>query len=114
MMVRSWENAEHYFWGQECEGFRLLAREDLSVIEERIPPGAGEVSHFHAKARQLFYVLSGALSIQVETETFVVRQRESLEVPPGSIHCVRNPYEADARFLVISSPSTQGDRTNTE
>ena len=43
-------NAEHYVWGEVCEGWRLLDRPDLSVIHERIPPGRGEVSHYHSRA----------------------------------------------------------------
>ena len=30
-------NAEHYPWGQGCEGWRLLKGDDLSVIQERVP-----------------------------------------------------------------------------
>ena len=38
----STESAEHYRWGEACDGWQLLAREDLSVIEERMPPGTAE------------------------------------------------------------------------
>ena len=47
-MTRNRSNAEHYVWGDGCDGWRLLDRPDLSVIEERIPPGRGEVVHFHS------------------------------------------------------------------
>jgi mannose-6-phosphate isomerase-like protein (cupin superfamily) len=88
-------NAPHYVWGEVCEGWRLLAREDLSVIQERIPPGRGEVRHYHRRARQLFFVLEG-----------------ELEIPPGRRHRVWNPASADALFLVVSAPTTQGDRVD--
>ncbi len=39
------ENAEHYSWGDICEGWHLLKADALSVIEERIPPGGSEVRH---------------------------------------------------------------------
>jgi mannose-6-phosphate isomerase-like protein (cupin superfamily) len=110
--VTSRANAEHYVWGSACEGWRLLDRADLSVIEERIPPDAGEVRHRHQAARQLFYVLTGTLDIEREGEHHALHAGDSLEIPPGTPHQVRNRTAADVRFLVISSPTTRGDRTN--
>jgi hypothetical protein len=31
--------AEHYAWGEHCQGWRLVNNADLSVIEEIMPPG---------------------------------------------------------------------------
>ena len=106
--------AEHYTWGDGCDGWRLLSREDLSVIEERIPPGHGEVSHFHTWARQLFYILSGRLVLYLPDESVEAGRGQSFEVAPGIIHRVHNPFEEDAVLLVISSPTTAGDRTNAQ
>jgi len=112
MPAQSRENAEHYTWGDACDGWRLLSRSELSVIEERIPPGRGEVHHFHDRARQLFYVLSGRLRIELPAESVDVCPGQSLEVAPTVVHRVHNPFQADAVFLVISAPTTLGDRTN--
>ena len=43
--------AQHYEWGDGCEGWHLVRAQNLSVIEERMPPGAREVRHWHARAR---------------------------------------------------------------
>jgi len=113
-MTKNTANAEHYQWGQVCDGWRLLERSDLSVIQERIPPGAGEISHFHHRARQLFFVLSGELQIQLGELRLHLSPGDSLEVPPGAHHRVRNEGSVDATFLVVSAPTTQGDRVNVE
>jgi len=60
------EAAEHYRWGEVCDGWHLVRSEGLSVIEERMPAGAREQRHFHTKARQFFYVLEGELTMEVE------------------------------------------------
>lgn len=60
--------AEHYVWGEQCDGWHLLKQADLSVIQEHVPP----------------------------------------QVP----HRFANHGETDVVFLVISSPSTAGDRIN--
>jgi mannose-6-phosphate isomerase-like protein (cupin superfamily) len=113
-MIRNIDTAEHYGWGQSCDGWRLLDRPELSVIQERIPPAAGEVKHYHARARQLFYVLAGTLEIQLGEQLFDLSAGDSLEVPPGDTHLVRNRGNVDATFLVVSSPTTRGDRINLE
>jgi hypothetical protein len=56
-MVVSLENTEHYMWGEICDGWHLLKRDDLSVIQERVPAGVVEVMHYHQFARQFFYIL---------------------------------------------------------
>jgi mannose-6-phosphate isomerase-like protein (cupin superfamily) len=111
-MVKNVTTAEHYRWGEVCDGWRLLDRADLGVIQERIPPGAGEVAHYHARSRQLFYVLEGQLEIEVQDEAHHLRAGDALEVPPGRPHRVRNRSDGDVSFLVVSAPSTRGDRTN--
>jgi mannose-6-phosphate isomerase-like protein (cupin superfamily) len=99
-------------WGEGCDGWRLLDRADLGVIQERIPPGTSEVRHFHSRARQVFFVLEGRLAIVSDRGTFELAAGDSLEIPPTELHRVHNPFERDALFLVISAPTTRGDRTN--
>lgn len=113
-MVVSRKNAPHYVWGEVCEGWRRLDRPDLSVIEERIPPGRGEVWHHHTRARQLFFLLTGTLDIEVDAAHTTLNTGDSFEVEPGSVHRVLNPGATDATFLVVSAPSTRGDRIDRE
>lgn len=107
-------NAEHYVWGECCDGWRLLDRPDLNVTEERIPPGRGEIRHFHQHARQVFFVIAGHLHVEVEGEGRQLGPGDSLEAEPGRVHTVRNTSDDDVFFLVISAPSTHGDRVNVE
>ncbi len=48
------DNAEHYRWGVDCDAWYLVNDEQLSVIEEFMPPGAAEIRHHHQKAQQFF------------------------------------------------------------
>lgn len=36
-MIKNVGTAEHYRWGQDCDGWRLPQGPDLSVIQERSP-----------------------------------------------------------------------------
>lgn len=105
-------NAAHYVWGTVCDGWRLLNLPDLTVIEERVPAGAGEVAHVHARARQFFFVLAGVATLEFERSTVTVQAGQGVHVAPGVRHRFANRSDADVVFLVISAPSAADDRTN--
>jgi mannose-6-phosphate isomerase-like protein (cupin superfamily) len=102
--------AEHYTWGKVSEGWRFLNRPDLSVIQERVPPGAGEVRHRHLKARQFFYVLTGAATLEFDDGDVDFGPGQGVEVAPGLRHRFINRSDQDVVFLTISAPTTTGDR----
>jgi mannose-6-phosphate isomerase-like protein (cupin superfamily) len=80
------------------------------VIEERMPPGAFEVSHYHQRSRQFFRVLQGELQMLVQGTPVALAEGEGLEIAPGIVHQARNTSSNEVRFLVISQPPSQGDR----
>lgn len=110
MHVISRKNAEHYRWGDACDGWHLLADDALSVIEECMPPGATEQRHRHARARQFFYVLEGEAVLELDGRRHSLHHGEGLHVPSGVAHQMRNESACTVRFLVISSPRSHGDR----
>jgi mannose-6-phosphate isomerase-like protein (cupin superfamily) len=103
-------NTEHYVWGGVSDGWRLLDRPGLSVIEERVPAGAGEGWHVHDTATQFFYLLDGTAQLQTDDGTVELEPNQGIEVPAGLAHRFFNPGATDTRFLVISTPNTRGDR----
>lgn len=102
--------ANHYPWGNGCDGWRLVEHGALSLREERLPPGGAEAPHLHRVARQIFYVLAGELSILVPGARLRAGAGEALEIPPGLPHLVRNEGAGDLRILLVSAPDTLGDR----
>jgi mannose-6-phosphate isomerase-like protein (cupin superfamily) len=108
----STENAEHYIWGEICDGWHLLKRDDMSVIQERVPAGAAEVMHYHETARQFFYVLEGEGRMVFEDQEVILEKGQGIEIEPMLKHQFKNNSQTDVHFLVISVPSTHGDRIN--
>lgn len=106
----STSTAPHYVWGDGCDGWHLVRTTGLSVIEERMPAGTSEVRHWHARARQFFYVLSGTLTMEVEGVRHRLVARTGIELPPGTAHQALNEDSADVEFLVVSMPPSHGDR----
>lgn len=104
------DSAEHYHWGQQCDGWHLLKNDAISIIQERVPPGASEVQHFHQSANQFFYVLTGTAIIVLEATEYMLKEGEGIQVPAGTVHQLRNESNEDVHFLVISNPPSHGDR----
>jgi len=102
--------AEHYHWGESCDGWHLVRTDALSVIEERMPPGTREVRHRHAAARQFFYVLAGVLTMEIDGTRHVLLPRTGIEIAPGVAHQAFNDGDTDAEFIVVSTPPSHGDR----
>ena len=112
MPVVSTQNVEHYHWGDDCDGWHLLKSESLSIIEERVPPGASEQRHLHLKAQQFFYILSGVATIEIAGQRHRVRAGSGIHVPPETPHQLLNESSQELRFLVISEPKSHGDRVS--
>jgi len=109
-MVIDRSSVERYLWGQGCDGWRLVDAANLSVIYERVPAGQGEVPHRHAQARQFFYILSGQAVMEIDGQEYQLMPAQGIEVPPETVHRFKNISETEVEFLVISAPSTRGDR----
>jgi mannose-6-phosphate isomerase-like protein (cupin superfamily) len=104
------QTAEHYRWGNDCDGWHLVKDPDLSVIEELLPSGASEVRHYHQKAQQFFYVLAGEVMMEVEGDSTLLQVGSGIRILPEARHRISNPSSGVARFLVISQPPSHGDR----
>jgi mannose-6-phosphate isomerase-like protein (cupin superfamily) len=110
MQIVDRSNSEHYLWGDGCDGWHLLKRDDLSIITERIPPGAGEQQHYHVHSRQFFYILTGAAIIEVDGIRHSLQAQQGIEIPPGVAHQFGNESGSEVTFLVISMPKAHGDQ----
>lgn len=107
------ENSEHYNWGGTCDGWILRRGEDLLIIEERMPPQTREERHFHAKAEQFFYVLAGTLTMELDGSVHQLQQGSGISVAKGISHQACNESDEDVVFLVVSCPTSRGDRYRT-
>ena len=102
--------AEHYHWGEQCDGWHLLKRSDMSIIHERMPPVTKEVRHYHCQSRQFFLVLNGELTMELEGELHTLSAHQGIEIPPQAKHQAQNLSQHAVEFVVISHPTTRGDR----
>ncbi len=111
-LIISRSTADHYTWGDNCDGWRLFSTPDLRIIHERMPPGTSELRHHHVQTRQFFFVLGGVLDLEIEGAWLRIRAHHGAEVPPGARHQAVNGSDEEAEFLVISQPAPDSDRVN--
>ena len=110
MQAVSIDNVRHYDWGEGNDGWHLLQSESLSIIQERVPPGGAETRHYHRRAEQFFFVLSGVVTIEVNGELQELATQQGLHVPAGALHGLSNRGQTDCWFIVVSTPPSHGDR----
>lgn len=109
----STKNAEHYHWGENqnpADGWHLVESPSLSVIQERMPPGSKEVMHYHNKAEQFFFVLSGVATMKLENKIVELTSHQGLHIPAGVAHQMMNCSDEPLVFTVTSTPPSHGDR----
>ncbi|KQO01395.1 cupin domain-containing protein [Paenibacillus sp. Leaf72] len=109
-MKVSKNTAEHYSWGDRCDGWHLVKNQDLSIIHERMPANTSEVKHYHQTARQFFFVLSGTATMEIGDKVVIINGQEGMEVSPHIPHRMSNQSNAEIEFLVISQPNSKGDK----
>jgi len=112
--MRSKQNAEHYIWGQHCDGWRLIDEAGQSIIHERMPAGTSESRHYHNYAKQFFFILSGEMTVEINGQLHTIKAHEGIEVKAQQPHQVFNRSAEAIEFLVISQPNTKGDRVEME
>jgi len=112
--IKDKENSEHYSWGNNCDGWRMVNTESLSVIREKMPASTSEQFHYHEKSQQFFYILSGIATFDIDEITVTVEPEKGIHIKPGVKHRILNNGLKDLEFLVISEPRSHGDRINLE
>lgn len=110
MKVVNRENAKHYHWKNVCDGWHFVDSGDLSIIAERMPPHTAEDMHYHSKARQFFYILTGEAKMELETGELRLEAGTGVEIAPLEAHKMMNTSQSDVEFIVVSVPKSHGDK----
>ena len=105
-------NSIHYKWGENCESWNLVDKENLSVKLEKMPSKTREKLHFHQNAQQFFFILKGQAVFYFAGKQETINEQEGIMIEPGIRHFIANETEHELEFLVISQPTTNIDRIN--
>ncbi|MDC1382363.1 cupin domain-containing protein [Candidatus Puniceispirillum sp.] len=104
-----------YKWSDGGVGWPLVEAGGFLVIEETLAPGCGEKHHYHNQAEQCFYMLAGCAVMQLADGQHVeIDTGMAINITPKTIHAIVNQTDKEIRFLVMSAPSSRGDRHEVE
>ena len=69
------------------------------------PGFPGPPRHLHQRLHDMFYVLEGILTLQIDDQTIELKPGAFACVPPGVAHTFSNRSEASVRFLNFNTPA---------
>lgn len=80
---------ENYNYSQDHCFIKLSSRQtngELCLIEDTLKPGFHLKRHHHKIMTEVFYMLEGALELIFDDETILLREGDTITVPPNVWH----------------------------
>ena len=86
----------------------LVSKEDTggtySVVEAKVFPKGGPVSHIQTREHEGFYVLEGEITFTVDGKEIVAKPGFFVNVPPNVTHSFKNKTNNLAKMLIVLAP----------
>jgi mannose-6-phosphate isomerase-like protein (cupin superfamily) len=76
-----------------------------SLAEASIAAGGGSLLHRHRESEELYHILSGTGRMTLGGEEFAIAPGDTLLIPPGIPHRLRNTGDEPLRLLCACSPA---------
>lgn len=76
-----------------------------SLAEATIPEGAETLLHRHQETEEIYHVTRGEGQMFLGKEQFQVESGDTVCIPPGTSHKIRNSGKAPLIILCCSSPA---------
>ena len=82
-----------------------------SLAEATLAPGQKTARHFHPRAEEIYYVLSGHGALTIGDETRAVNAGDAIAIAAGAPHCIENVGADELRFLCCCAPAYSHEDT---
>lgn len=82
-----------------------------SLAEATIETGEQTLLHLHHHTEELYHILSGTGLMMLGEQQFEVVKGDTVCIPPGASHCIKNTGLESLRFLCCCSPAYSHDDT---
>jgi quercetin dioxygenase-like cupin family protein len=76
-----------------------------ALMHAVVPPQSGPPPHIHRREDEVFYVLEGELTFQVDGRTIPASAGAVVTLARGSLHTFRNTGPTTARMLILVNPA---------
>jgi len=81
--------------GSRLVDYRISTCQPMAYVE----------THAHKVQEQIYHVLEGEGSMEIEGKRQVVRKHDVIFIPPGVSHSIRNDGITDLTFIVVTTPA---------
>jgi mannose-6-phosphate isomerase-like protein (cupin superfamily) len=75
-----------------------------SLAEATLAPGQGTIRHHHRVSEEIYFVLDGTGSMELDGERRHVSAGDAILIPPGARHTLANDGDGPLRILCCCSP----------
>jgi mannose-6-phosphate isomerase-like protein (cupin superfamily) len=80
--------------GSRLVDYRISTYQPMAYVE----------THAHKVQEQIYHVLEGEGSMEIEGRRQIVRRHDVIFIPPGVRHSIRNDGITDLTFIVVTTP----------
>jgi mannose-6-phosphate isomerase-like protein (cupin superfamily) len=87
----------------------LQQTDSQSLAEATLEPGQGTERHYHRRSEEIYFVLGGEGTLEIEGELREVGPGDAALIPPGAWHQIRAALPL--RFLCCSAPAYSHEDT---
>jgi mannose-6-phosphate isomerase-like protein (cupin superfamily) len=81
--------------GSRLVDYRISTYQPMAYVE----------THTHKTQEQIYHVLEGEGSMEIEGKPQIVRRHDVIFIPPGVSHAIRNDGITDLTFIVVTTPA---------
>ena len=82
-----------------------------SLAEALVYPGQETVLHKHLVTEELYQLTAGEGWMTLGDTSFAVRAGDTVHIPPGTPHCIRNDGRGPLRILCCCAPAYSHEDT---
>lgn len=88
-----------------------LAPNKQSLAEAIVHPGQETKLHQHRQSEELYHITAGEGLMTLATDAFVISVGDTVCIPPGTPHRIKNTGDTDLKILCCCSPPYAHDDT---
>lgn len=77
----------------------------------RLPQGASFRAHYHEDMEEVFVMLRGQATMEVDGESVELAEGDTIFVAPREVHAMRNTIDDDVHYVVIGISLGRGGKT---
>ena len=81
--------------GSRLVDYRISTYQPMAYVE----------THTHKVQEQIYHLLEGEGSMEIEGRRRTVRRHDVIFIPPGVSHSIRNDGLTDLTFIVVTTPA---------